>query len=446
MAYPSTSSELSDIQKLLWGNFVKDDVFRRWAQGFHFSKEEPTALEQTEGGPCAVLAPVQAFILKFLVCEPVGNNWREADAEQCNELLVKAVCDILTQASKYNGGRYRLVHLSDSKHSTSSSLVHTVTTSERSSTEYIENTVNQQRVDTEYFHAHLRLVPLETREDVEAFYHQRIEMLHDTFGVLLFLYSVMCTKGSEAIRNEMNDPSEPFIDGTYGYGSQSLINLMITGRAVGHVWDHEQDVGGLRLRGIDRQSDIGFLALLEHLRYCEVGSFLKNPKNPVWVLGSETHLTVLFSFEKQLVRPETPCETARRIFKSFDPEGNNFIPTSRMQDVLKALDLVWEPEYVDIMSKKLDPENLGIVLLNAFMDEFFPDEKSSLPDSFGLFHYNGLPRSCPDGKVTYQEGQAVLLECDLQCVMESNPMLTCLQTKWPNIEVQWIRGITPSLN
>jgi len=43
----------------------------------------------------------------------------------------------------------------------------------------------------------------------------------------------------------MNDPTEPLIDGTYGYGSQSLINLMLTGRAVGHVWDHDQDVGGL---------------------------------------------------------------------------------------------------------------------------------------------------------------------------------------------------------
>jgi len=49
----------------------------------------------------------------------------------------------------------------------------------------------------------------------------------------------------EQIRSEMNDPTEPLIDGTYGYGSQSLINLMLTGRAVGHVWDHDQDVGGL---------------------------------------------------------------------------------------------------------------------------------------------------------------------------------------------------------
>jgi hypothetical protein len=45
------------------------------------------------------------------------------------------------------------------------------------------------------------------------------------------------------------------------------------------------------LRGIDCQSEVGFLALLEHLRYCEVGSLIKNPKHPVWVLGSETHLT-----------------------------------------------------------------------------------------------------------------------------------------------------------
>ena len=49
-------------------------------------------------------------------------------------------------------------------------------------------------------------------------------------------------------------------------------------------------------------------------------------------------------------------------------------------------------------------------------------------------------------QVVYQEGNAVLLECDMKCVIESNPMLTCLQTKWPNVEVQWLSGVTPSLN
>lgn len=445
----SSYSELQEIRTLLWGPYVKEDVFRRWAQGFYFSKDEPTALVQSEGGPCAVLAPVQAFILKSLLSETVGNNWREVDVDKCNELLIQAACDILMQASEHNGGRYVLVHMNNDvgrPTSPNSVLANGEEAIENSSAELIETSAKRQKLEQEYFHAHLRLHPLERVEDVEAFYFERVETLRETFGVLLLLYSVISTKGVEQIRSEMNDPTEPLIDGTYGYGSQSLINLMLTGRAVGHVWDHDQDVGGLKLRGIDCQSEVGFLALLEHLRYCEVGSFLKNPKHPVWVMGSETHLTVLFSLEKRLVSPETPSEVARRVFKSFDPEGNNFISAVLLQDVLRALKLVSETEYVDIMTRKLDAENLGIILLNAFMEEFFPEEKQSTPDTFTLFHYNGQPRSCPDGRVVYQEANAVLLECDMKCVLESNAMLTCLQTKWPNIEVQWLSGITPSLN
>lgn len=55
---------------------------------------------------------------------------------------------------------------------------------------------------------------------------------------------------------------------------------------------------------------------------------------------------------------------------------------------------------VDIMSKKLDPEGLGIILLNAFMDEFFPKEKRSTPDTFDLLHYNGIIRSNVEDKVS----------------------------------------------
>lgn len=51
------------------------------------------------------------------------------------------------------------------------------------------------------------------------------------------------------------------------------------------------------------------------------------------------------------------------------------------------------------MRKKLDSENLGIILLNAFMDEFFPKEESSTPDMFPLYHYNGLPHSNLHGRV-----------------------------------------------
>jgi len=49
-------------------------------------------------------------------------------------------------------------------------------------------------------------------------------------------------------------------------------------------------------------------------------------------------------------------------------------------------------------------------------------------------------------QVRYYCGTAILLEGDLKSVCTSNPMVTCLQTKWPNIEINWHDGHMPSLN
>lgn len=35
------------------------------------------------------------------------------------------------------------------------------------------------------------------------------------------------------------------IDPIHGHGSQSLINLLITGKAVSNVWDNDKDISGL---------------------------------------------------------------------------------------------------------------------------------------------------------------------------------------------------------
>ena len=59
---------------------------------------------------------------------------------------------------------------------------------------------------------------------------------------------------------------------------------------------------------------------------------------------------------------------------------------------------------VDLMSRRLDPEGLGIILLNAFMDEFFQQEKRSTPDTFDLLHYNGIPGSNDGNKVSFEKG------------------------------------------
>ncbi|XP_073833625.1 ubiquitin carboxyl-terminal hydrolase MINDY-3 homolog [Musca autumnalis] len=462
--------ELQEIRNLLWGPNIRLDVFRRWSQGFEFSDVEPSALVQKQGGPCAVIAPVQAYILKILIMDTPGHFLKDLTPDKCKSLLIQALCTIL---SKCKAQRLRLVTLpvdqcSEAKETPATDVesdicdddaanLNTIDTAsgsgaagpdsggDLSSSSCLTSTADEE-ISPEEYHNRLQVIYFNNIEELERYYTHNFDVLSAKYGVLLFMYTVLLTKGIENVNSELLDTSEPLIHNTYGYGSQALINLMLTGRAVAHVWDNDQDVGGLKLRGIDEQSDIGFITLMEQMRYCTVGSFYKNPRNPVWVMGSETHLTVLFSNEKRLVSPETPSEIARRVFKSYDPDGNNFIPTPVLQDVLAALDLVSEAEYVEIMQRRLDPEGLGIILLNAFMDEFFPQEKRSTPDTFDLMHYNGIPGSNEGNKVRYCKGSAILLETDLKSVFVSNPLMTCLQTKWPNIEMNWHDMRIPSMN
>uniref|UniRef100_A0A182W5T3 Ubiquitin carboxyl-terminal hydrolase MINDY n=1 Tax=Anopheles minimus TaxID=112268 RepID=A0A182W5T3_9DIPT len=452
---------------LLWGERIKHDVFRRWLQGFAFSDFEPSALVQRDGGPCCVIAPVQAYLLKILLMESPEHGFNELTADKCKTLLIQAVCQILM---KCKTGVYRIVTLEEETDTGSTSAPLPDRNVDESAEQaggsgcalqqehegkepahpgvdmhdaalidpsVIERT--QSKWTSEAFHERIRFREHKHIDDVHKFYVQNFHVLTDECGVLLLLYTVLQTKGLEHILSEMSDPNESLIHDTYGCGSQALINLMLTGRAVPHYRNR-------KLKGINQQSDIGFITVMEQLQYCTVGFFYKNPKNPVWVMGSDTHLTVLFSHEKRLVSPETPGEVARRVFRQFDPDGSNFIPSAVLQDVLCALELVSEPEYVELMRSRLDPENLGIILLNAFMNEFFPDEKKSTPDTFDLLHYNGIPNSNYGGMVQYSKGQAVLLESDVRMCNPSDPMLTCLQTKWPNIEVNWSGNRTPSLN
>lgn len=105
-------------------------------------------------------------------------------------------------------------------------------------------------------------------------------------------------------------------------GSQSLLNLVLCGVAAPNPWDGAKDTAGVGknctlyfslcdfdtvLHGIPRRNDIGYLTMLEALSYTACGSYFKNPKfghgfsfssivysYPIWVLGSESHFTVLF--------------------------------------------------------------------------------------------------------------------------------------------------------
>lgn len=90
-----------------------------------------------------------------------------------------------------------------------------------------------------------RILTLDSIEEVERFLTENISVFKEQFGVLLLLYSVICTKGIPQMQSEISDTTDPLIESTFGHGSQSLINLMLSGKAVSNVLDHEKDVGGL---------------------------------------------------------------------------------------------------------------------------------------------------------------------------------------------------------
>jgi len=97
---------------------------------------------------------------------------------------------------------------------------------------------------------------------------------------------------------------------------------------------------GLTLKGIPSQCTVGYLSQLEALRYCEVGSFLKTPRDPVWVIGSQSHFTVLFATDRtpiSLTRSESLLALAQRAFKASDVNENGYIPKEEFHRSLEQL-------------------------------------------------------------------------------------------------------------
>ncbi|KAJ1100862.1 hypothetical protein NDU88_005937 [Pleurodeles waltl] len=439
------AEENEALVNLVWGKQTSmDTIFSRWTQGFVFSESESTALEQFEGGPCAVIAPVQALILKNSIFNSEMPNWRDRQVEEQKTVLCQTLIEILEIVQSTNSESYCLV--SCLKEKTSEEMGSLPESSAKTSQQDQSSAFAAEELAFERFHALIHKKSFQSFAEFKDAVMAQYPVWRNRFGVLLFLYSVILTKGIENIKNEIEDVDEPLIDPLYGHGSQSLINLLLTGHAVSNVWDGDRECSGMKLLGIRSQAPVGFLTLMESLRYCKVGSYLKCPEVPIWVLGSETHLTVFFTKEMTIVAPEGPSAQARRVFQTYDPEDNGFIPDTLLQDVMKSLELVSDLEYVNLMKTKLDPEGLGLILLAPFLQEFFPEQESKAPESFTVYHYNGLKQSNFNEKVMYVEGTAVISFEDPMLQTDDTPVKQCLRTKWPFIELLWTTDRPPSLN
>nr|VZI46664.1 unnamed protein product [Spirometra erinaceieuropaei] len=259
-------------------------------------------------------------------------------------------------------------------------------------------------------------------------------------------------------------PCRAYSDGA----SQCLLNLLITGRSSPHLFDGERTLSGFTMQGVIAQPKTGFLTVVEALRYCEVGWYLKNPSTPVWILGSETHFTVLASDNTDLVSVEEPLPTpgdplstsgrpranlrqAEREFTTLtENTDSGFLSYEQFEVLLDLLGLPVDQQSISTAKNAIDSEGLGIILREPFLAYYYAEElqrESSPVSSFRLVHYNGLAASNSNGGIRYRYGEANLLDpVDDTNPTGGTPLDRCLKTKWPTIRVMWSNEPAPSLN
>ncbi|XP_074938318.1 putative ubiquitin carboxyl-terminal hydrolase MINDY-4 isoform X1 [Phalacrocorax aristotelis] len=256
-------------------------------QSFTFNNmpELKYGIVQKKGGPCGVLAAVQACVLQQLIFADSNRN-KDTRCLQPSEVhrtkcLTMAIADILWRAG---GNEKAIVALP----------------SGRQQFTPIGKYKADGILETLILHSATRY------EDLIVFLQQNIHQFEiGPCGCILLTVSVILSRSINLVRNDFDVLTNRLI-GSHGYCTQELVNLLLTGKAVSNVFNDviELDSGNGNitiLKGITSRSDIGLLSLFEHYDVCQVGCYLKTPKYPIWLVCSESHFSVLFCLEKDLL-------------------------------------------------------------------------------------------------------------------------------------------------
>ncbi|XP_005512473.2 probable ubiquitin carboxyl-terminal hydrolase MINDY-4 [Columba livia] len=276
-----------ELKNLLFGSSLCCFSEEWKIQSFTFNSipQLKYGIVQKKGGPCGVLAAVQACVLQKLIFADSNRNKdtrclqpSEAHRTKC---LTMAIADILWRAGGNEkaivallSGRQRFTPLGKYK--------------------------ADGILETLILHSVTRY------EDLIAFLQQNIHQFEiGPCGCILLTVSVILSRSINLVRNDFDVLTNRLI-GSHGYCTQELVNLFLTGKAVSNVFNNviELDSGNGNitiLKGITSRSDIGLLSLFEHYDVCQVGCYLKTPKYPIWLVCSESHFSVLFCLEKDLL-------------------------------------------------------------------------------------------------------------------------------------------------
>ncbi|KAK0070261.1 protein FAM188B [Biomphalaria pfeifferi] len=259
-------------------------------------------LVQKKGGPCGVLAAIQANFLQELL---FGENrlphvFKNPSRTDRSKLLAIALSHIFWRAGNMSSA---------------------VVTLPSETTHLINSSKFKQDGITE----RLSVFTFSSFTTLSDFMIQSISEFESegSPGVVLTMYSAILSRKVHLTRADFDDPDHSTLIGNHGYCTQELVNLLLTGQAVSNVFNDIKQLDGcgigdtIILKGLSKRSDLGFLTLLEHYQSCEVGTFYKTPKNPIWVICSESHFSVMFATKQELVSDWR----AERIFDLYYYDG-----------------------------------------------------------------------------------------------------------------------------
>ncbi|XP_034035768.1 probable ubiquitin carboxyl-terminal hydrolase MINDY-4 isoform X2 [Thalassophryne amazonica] len=225
-------------------------------QGFAFSEthELRYGIVQKKGGPCGVLASIQAFILKKLLFENVESSntglqrLRPSNTAR-RKCLILAMAEILWRAGDQ---KQATVAINSGKN-------HFFPAGHYKSEGVFEKIIS---------------FTVDNIEDLQFILELHIEQFESgMLACILLSISAILSRSVEKVREDMDVPSSTLI-GAHGYCTQELVNLLLCGRAVSNVFDNDVELDSGKgnktlLKGIKDQCDIGLLSLFEHYNICK---------------------------------------------------------------------------------------------------------------------------------------------------------------------------------
>lgn len=179
-------NEVGALMKLMYrgGNATEEDMLRWYSQGFGFCQEPHFGLKQGNGGPCGILAVIQAEMLREIMFVQNQGEAKtrlpELGEHDMSQVLATAVCNVLHRAA--DGNEVKILHLEG----------------------------NSRGLPMQHWEpAEVTVTSYVTKEDARiALCDSKLqELLMSPMGCVVFLVSLIYSRGLEKLVADMDDSS-----------------------------------------------------------------------------------------------------------------------------------------------------------------------------------------------------------------------------------------------